>query len=160
MVRILSRLDFEVICHNNGFCDTNIPDNLFFICIHNTSGANSEPFFKENHDNVLSLWFDDCTEDRTIKLLSGEIISEKAMTHEQAKQIHDFLTQQENSGRKNGIIHCMAGIARSGAVGTFAATFFNVDMEQFKRLNTQIQPNPHVLALLNKILWEKHFNNE
>lgn len=135
-----------------------MPQNGFFICIHNTSGENSQPHFKQDHPNVLRLWFDDCSQDRSGVLLSGESYTETAMTPEQAQLVYDFLVQQKEAGREIGVVHCAAGISRSGAVGTFAADFFNVDKEEFKRFNWGIQPNPHVLSLLNGILWKKHLN--
>ena len=157
MIAIVSRQRFEVYCLNNKFDDNNLPQNAFFICIHNTAGENNKPYFKQDHPNVLRLWFDDCSEDRNGILLSGEPYTETAMTPEQAQQVYDFLVQQKEAGRGIGVVHCAAGVSRSGAVGVFAADFFGVDKREFKQLNQNIQPNPHILSLLNKILWQKHF---
>ena len=48
------------------------------------------------------------------------------------------------------LIHCAAGISRSGAVGLFCCRYFDLDQKEFRRLNSQITPNLHVLNVLNK----------
>ena len=158
MVSVIPRAYLDRYCVANGFDDNNLPSNGFFICIHNTAGENSLPYFKQDHANVLRLWFDDCSEDKSGILLTGEPYTEKAMTPDQAQTIYDFLLAQQNAGRTNGVVHCAAGVSRSGAVGTFAADFFEVDRTEFKRINPYIQPNPHILSLLNKILWNKYLS--
>ena len=162
MINVLSRQQFENFVLSRNINDNNVEtiDSMFFICIHNTGGYNHEPYFQTDHHNVLRLWFDDCDVDKETQLLNGEIAKEKAMTIQQAKNVYDFLLYQKELGRKIGVVHCAAGIARSGAVGTFANTLLDQDQLMFNSLNREIKPNGHVLSLLNSILWQKHFKNE
>lgn len=157
----MARHSFENYCKNNNINDNNIPEDSFFICIHNSFGIeNTKPFFKELHDNVLNLYFDDCSEDYITSDLAdlvGELVIERAFTKDQAQSVIDFLDKQKECGRDNGIIHCQAGISRSGAVASFTANYFNMNKFVFKSLNPKIIPNPHVLSTLNGILWDKHF---
>lgn len=160
MVKAVSRKYFEGICREHGFTDANMPNDMFFICIHNTNGENSTPYFKQDHPNVLKLAFDDCSQDETGTLLSGEPYTQKAMTKEQAEIIYDFLIAQKQNGVQKGLLHCSAGISRSGAVVTFAADVLEVDQSAFKKMNQYIRPNPHVMSLLNGILWEQIWKND
>lgn len=160
MIHVYSRQLFDKIVFNRNYTDDNISsEDMFFICIMNTNGFNSQPHFKQNHVNVLNLWFDDCDVDKSGVLLNGETYTERAMTPEQAKQIYDFLLVQKQANRTMGIVHCAAGIARSGAVGTFAADFLDFNRKEFITINNAIRPNGHILQLLNRILWEEHLSN-
>ena len=160
MINVLSRVNFQSLMSRHDLKDENIEKmqkTLFCICIHNTNGYNSTPHFLQDHENVLRLWFDDCDCDNCGVLLNGETYTEKAMTEEQANQIYNFLVKQKENGCNVGFVHCAAGIARSGAVGAFATEFFNASGRDFHITNPQIRPNGHVLQLLNRILWQKHF---
>jgi len=46
------------------------------------------------------------------------------------------------------IVHCSAGISRSGAVGTFACDYCGLDYNTFIKSNPYIMANPHVLSVL------------
>ena len=46
------------------------------------------------------------------------------------------------------IIHCGAGISRSGAVGTWLNEFYGNDYLTFRRKHSFIMPNYHVLEVL------------
>lgn len=50
--------------------------------------------------------------------------------------------------RGNLIVHCHAGISRSGAVGTFANELLGLNSEQFQKAHPWIDPQPYVLNLL------------
>lgn len=50
--------------------------------------------------------------------------------------------------RGNLIVHCHAGISRSGAVGTFATELLGLNIQQFQKAHPWIDPQPHVLNLL------------
>ena len=63
------------------------------------------------------------------------------------------------------VVHCAAGISRSGAVGLFANRYFELDESTFRKRN-RISPNFHVLDVLNKVsgindnyvkFWERDF---
>jgi len=68
--------------------------------------------------------------------------------HFHAHQIFDFIKTLKDETTL--IIHCAAGISRSGAVGLFCCRYFDLDQKEFRRLNSQITPNLHVLNVLNK----------
>lgn len=42
------------------------------------------------------------------------------------------------------VVHCDAGISRSGAVGIFACRYFGLDEMKFREINNNIHPNPLV----------------
>ena len=50
------------------------------------------------------------------------------------------------------LVNCMAGISRSGAVGTFVQRVAGIPAEQFLTQNTGLRPNPYVLKLLMREL--------
>lgn len=107
-------------------------------------------YFKQNHNNVLNIEFDDLTED---KEWNGYQF--KALTEEQAKQIVDFI---DLNNSKKFYIHCTAGISRSGAVATFIRDFYLTKEEQkvFDLNNPHIRPNNHVLTLLKRVYYKKN----
>jgi len=49
------------------------------------------------------------------------------------------------------IIHCEAGIARSGAVGYWACRYLELDLNLFMKLNLYILPNYFVYDILHKM---------
>lgn len=49
------------------------------------------------------------------------------------------------------VIHCSAGISRSGAVGTFACDYYGLDYNNFIKSNPYIKANQYVLSLLRKV---------
>jgi predicted protein tyrosine phosphatase len=68
-----------------------------------------------------------------------------------AKKLYEFI--KANKDKHMAIVHCAAGISRSGAVGTFIHNLYGtMTYEEFKRKNPQIQPNGHILRLLNEEL--------
>lgn len=46
------------------------------------------------------------------------------------------------------IVQCGAGVSRSGAVGLFANRYLKLDEKEFRKQNSIIRPNEHVLAVL------------
>lgn len=63
-----------------------------------------------------------------------------------AKQIISFVNNLKEIDTL--VIHCHAGVSRSGAVGVFLAKYLNVDYERFKKENKNIFPNEYILDLL------------
>jgi len=68
------------------------------------------------------------------------------MSMDQAKEVVAFA--EKHKAASLIIIHCAAGVSRSGAVGTFLAEYYGVDWREFARMNPQILPNQYVLKLL------------
>lgn len=121
------------------------------ISINNISFPAEPPPFSEQYltaDNLLVLYFDDIDE------------GPNAMTEEQAKQIVDFVC---NDDPRPIIVHCTAGISRSGAVGEVLNWYFNRYLEDdratyrlFYVLNRGLIPNSHVRRLLLTELQRRH----
>jgi predicted protein tyrosine phosphatase len=72
-----------------------------------------------------------------------------------AKKIIDF---QKTLGPEIEyiIVHCTAGVSRSGAVATFFQDMYNIGNDEsnewFAKNNRQIIPNRHVLKILREVL--------
>ena len=154
-VQALSIFDFQEECKKNSWDDSNVENlkNLAFISIITTPDVqkyhleeDEEHWFKEDHSNVLNLEFDDCNKDREWEGHKAYTISE-----EQAKKIVEFI--EKNLGR-NFLIHCRAGISRSGAV----AKFISMNYHGYNLVNDFTRPNQEVLRKLDRILWERHYD--
>lgn len=67
------------------------------------------------------------------------------------KKIVDFVNKHKD--KSSFIVHCSAGISRSGAVATFIKDKFHdeVDSENFNRNNKNIQPNLYILKKLKEL---------
>lgn len=109
-----------------------------------------EPYFKEDHENVMNLKFDDCEHDEENSPTNkGET---KAFTEEQATKLFNFIKKHRE--KETCIVHCMAGKSRSGAVGTFINGYAQGDWEKFRRDNPGITPNGRVHRMLNQAKYD------
>lgn len=157
-VRVWPRIKFTEYCKYNMISDSNIDDlDICLIEILNTSEC-KEPFkdwdngcntqmFNNNHLNVLTLIFDDVEYDDIES--KGHLY--KAFTKEQGKSVLDFINK--NIDKSKFIIHCSAGISRSGAVGRFIFDYlkflnYNVKFPEHNKIN----PNGIVSKTLNNLL--------
>lgn len=100
-------------------------------------------------ENLLVLFFDDVEE------------GPNAMTAEQARQIADFVSRPNDD--RPIIVHCSAGISRSGAVGEVLNWYFNRYLEdnpaayrRFELTHPDLIPNAHVRRLLLAELRRRH----
>ena len=95
------------------------------------------PFSKRflRHPNLLVLFFDDV-----------ETEGANAFTIKMARQIVSFVHE---TGDRQLLIHCTAGISRSGAVGLAIAEQCGCE-EEFRRENPDIMPNHLVLRKLRQ----------
>lgn len=66
------------------------------------------------------------------------------------------------------VVHCDAGISRSGAVGLFACRYLGLDESKFRKENN-VLPNIYVMDVLNEVsgrkddyqaFWERKLNDE
>jgi len=149
---ILSKPQFNGIMKDHGIDDSNVEEKILgtaLISINDTMGDWSVSWFNEDHPSVLRLWFDDVETDLEVSPTNPQTCS--AFTGEQAKRVFDFI--KENA-HKNFIVHCSAGISRSGAVGTFILDYLMGDKDHFKKTNPHIHPNGHISRLLNKLAWQ------
>jgi len=151
-VLVLSKLEFNRDMMENKLNDENIEDaNIALISINGTSG-NEESWFKQDHSNVLRLWFDDVITD----IIISPKESYRVFTQEQADKAIDFI--QKNK-KRNFIIHCAAGISRSGSIGRFIVDYLEGDREYFEEHNKHILPNPKVSQLLYREGWKESKKN-
>jgi len=127
-------------------------DRILFISINeqeNNLPAEYHPYFPEDKDNVKVMYFSDVEKDLEVTKLdrSGEKIKVYAMTREQAADLYSFI-KDNIKGKDAVLIHCTAGVSRSGAVASFINDYVSGSWEMFKRDNDSIQPNAHVYRLL------------
>ena len=149
-VHILNKKEFDVLMANNKITDKNVEkmDSIFFISIVDTDvfSVSREPYFKEDHANVMTLKFDDVEHDMMAS--PTQAYDTRAFTEGQAKKLYEFIKTHRE--KETCIVHCMAGISRSGAVGTFVNGYAQGDWELFKRDNPFISPNGRVHRMLNE----------
>jgi predicted protein tyrosine phosphatase len=112
-------------------------------------------YFKEDHPNVIRLIFDDVLEDLQVIKIAGyggdtrEYIPVVVMKEEQGRQIVKFVRTNEKA--VNFIIHCAAGVSRSGAVAKFINEVFGGTDREFHFLNPYVKPNYVVLNMLRNL---------
>lgn len=119
-----------------------------FISIMNSELPNS--YFPQDYSNVLRLVFDDVTEEENEKRIKSGRQEMQLFTREQAETIVEFISR--NSHVKEFYVHCLAGVSRSGAVGTFINDVYGDETYfQFLDENPIIKPNYFILALLRRV---------
>lgn len=130
----------------------------------NSVRIREDPPFSQQYwhaDNVLVLHFDDVDSDDfpssgENRIVNSHIPSYQFMTEEDAASIARFVRVPD---LRPIIVHCTAGISRSGAIGLVLNEYYNrkhtpdeYAHEHFYRLHTYISPNIHVMRLLRKRL--------
>jgi predicted protein tyrosine phosphatase len=53
------------------------------------------------------------------------------------------------------LIHCTAGISRSGAIGEVISDYLGKNYKEFKQINPQILPNSYVKKIMKNVIDEK-----
>jgi len=142
-VIVLSKMEFNILMVNNNITDDNVEkrDSVMFISI-NDSNAHSH--FDKNHDNVIALYFDDIDKEGEVSPINkGEC---KVFDDEMAENLYQFI--KRNKDKETCVVHCEAGISRSGSVGLFVNDYTQSDSERFKRDNPYISPNQRVFRML------------
>lgn len=143
---VLNKVSFDESLTKFGVDDSNVESysKTFFISINDSMGTSEKPYFKKNHSNVLNMFFDDIEE--AIKTKYGVT---KPFSEDDGKELLNFITA--NIYKTVCIVHCSAGISRSGAVGLFINDYSRSDYSEFKKENPYIQPNQLVLRTLNRL---------
>ncbi len=152
-VHILSKQQFEDQMNIHQITDKTVEsfDKIMFISILNTDDIGDNiGHFKNNHSNVLVLKFDDVEVDLNWEA-DEQFYGAHAFTEKQGQLVIDFI--KENKHKTTCLVHCSAGISRSGAVGTFVSDYFRADYTQFKKRNPHIHPNGLVLRTLKKLTY-------
>lgn len=115
--------------------------------------SEAEPVFQNDTDNIITLRFDDIHPTTTMTLAS--CMDFKAMDMNDAKKIVRFVRQilafnEHTTGTKIDtiVVHCTAGICRSGAVVDFLRVVLDVHDLWFVQHNNHIIPNEWVRDLL------------
>lgn len=149
-VFIKSKAEFDGIMKRKGITNDNVESYkaTFLISINNTFGTDEVPYF-ENKENVMVLFFDDVEQD--VETHEG---TAKAFTESQALELFSFIKKHKN--KESCIVHCAAGISRSGAVGTFINDYFGEDWIEFKKQNPFICPNGLVLRMLKTLSQQQY----
>jgi len=152
-VFVISKREFDSLMSEKGITDSNVESGAktFFISINDTVGTKEKPYFKVDKSNVMNLFFDDIEKD----IEHPEYGRIKAFTKTQAIELIKFI--ENNKDKETCIVHCSAGISRSGAIGTFVNDYFSGDYNEFKKQNPHVLPNGLVLRILNRILREKSY---
>ena len=145
-VYVFAKYQFNKLMEDNSINDENVEsrDSIFFISIVDTQSKGGN-YFKRDHNNVLNLRFDDVEHDLESSPTQKE--DTRAFTEEQATKLFQFIKKHKD--KETCIVHCEAGISRSGAVGTFVNGYMQGNWEEFKRLNPHISPNARVERMLN-----------
>lgn len=103
-----------------------------------------------NCQEMLSICFWDITEIQYPNVINAHP-NAVLFEVEHAKKIVSFLDGlKDRPGNETLVVHCDAGISRSGAVGSFASDYFGLNYEEFKKMN-RVLPNYHVRRLLNLV---------
>jgi len=154
-VHVLGKKEFDMLMLRNNINDDNVDDRdkIMLISIVDTDIWNDgrEHYFKENHENVFNLEFDDVEHDGEPSPTNWNK-GTKAFSEQQAKELFEFINK--NRDKTSCVVHCMAGISRSGAVGTFINGYCGGDWDFFKRMNPQISPNARVERMLNQARYD------
>lgn len=137
MIKILSKRKFEENMNVFNITDDNV-ENIKNTCFISINDSGEKSYFLKEHKNVLILHFDD---------IEHEKEGYKCFDIYDAERIIEFAEENIN---KNFIIHCTAGISRSGAVGTFLFNnYCKYSILKFNDDNKYISPNNLVLNILN-----------
>ena len=154
-IRVLARMFFEKI--KGTPTEAELLEKSKIISINSSWGFDDTPPFSEEylkHPHLLTLTFDDiCNEPETSEDLGNAVLFNEAM----AQQIMRFV----DDGKLPLLVHCTAGISRSGAVGEVLNWYFNrylenntADDEDFEQNNRQILPNTIVRRIMLEVLAE------
>ena len=154
-IRVLPRAFFEKV--KGTPTELELLEKAKIISINSSWGFDDAPPFSDSflkHPHLLTLTFDDlCNEPETPEELGNAILFNEDMAHAIMRFVDDRQLPL--------LVHCTAGISRSGAVGEVLNWYFNrylernaVDYEDFTQNNRQIQPNPLVRRIMLKVLQE------
>ena len=118
--------------------------DVFYLSINNPNDEDKTPI-REDSDTFKSMWFYDIDED-----IYDEVkdFTYKTISDEQVDELYDFI--MKNKDKKNFVVHCTAGVSRSGAVGEFVNDLFGIPYAEFRKQNPNIIPNTYIKKKLNE----------
>jgi len=108
---------------------------------------NNEQKFDTTIDNFLQVKMWDIEKD----LFENDELKYEKPSENELQRIVEFVNKHKD--KSVYIVHCSAGISRSGAVATFIKEKFlsEVDKEKFMKENKFIQPNLYILNRLKSL---------
>lgn len=112
----------------------------------------NEPLFKETEKNILQLVFDDIdAESEEDEIFYKNYNKKQIPTKEHITAIKTFLKETHPNLL---LIHCHAGISRSGATGIIAGDYYNGrnGINMVLDDNPHIRPNAWMLKLANIVI--------
>lgn len=142
-ISILSRSEMLNLLHDHDNDEEAVLSKYNVISIFDDDG----PVFQARHENLLELDFHDITPDYSYERC-------RLFNKEQANNTVAFIAKIPPC--KNLIVHCRAGISRSGAVGTFAAIARGESVASLHQRHPRVHPNQWVLSLLQEVRREIH----
>ncbi len=153
-IKIYNRFNMEKFARTDGldFPYKNRP--WYLISIHSgdvlASSIVDKIFKQMGCMDILSIEFWDVTL-RELALLKIDHPSAVVFDKSHARNVIDFITKANQPPEDSSlIVHCHAGISRSGAIGTFACDFLGLDYVEFIKNNSNIFANSHVLRTLRE----------
>jgi len=110
---------------------------------------------KQGCDKVLNMCFGDYDKNVWDKI-KGTKEAPYFFNQKQAQEIIEFVKffdekHQLMSYTTTLVVHCDAGVSRSGAVGLWACRYLGRDEKEFRKLNKNIHPNSHVYDTLYEV---------
>ena len=145
-ITILNRKKFKELMISRNITPSNVNGqenkNTYLISINNTHTQHTYSYFEEVYaSNLLKLYFDDVTYNA-----SGNVLFDSKMAKE-VLRFANFIKLNETDNTEI-IIHCSAGINRSGSIGKFLSDFFIYTYDRLMLENPQIMGNSVVNNLL------------
>ena len=152
-IKVLPRIFFEKV--KGTPTEAELLEKAKIISINSSWGFDDTPPFSPellNHPHLLTMTFDDiCNEPETPEDLGNAILFNEDMAHAIMRFVDD--------GKLSLLVHCTAGISRSGTFGEVLNWYFNryleynaKDDEYFVQNNRQIMPNTIVRRIMLKVL--------
>lgn len=143
IVKAISRLEMESLYLNHKY-DLLLNNNIISII-----DPDAEPIFYPYEALTLSFWDLESPIHAYYHPRLGLTNLTQIFDKEMARQVVNYVLDYDKNGR-DWLIHCTAGISRSGAVSLFIAEFLNLDMNTFFAQNPDIYPNNRVLTMLRE----------
>ncbi len=152
-IKIFNRFNMEQFARTDGL---NFPYKYWYlISIHSgdilVSPLIRRVFEKMGCKALLSMEFWDISSDAkgpTMKEYPDAVVFDE----KHAARIINFIDKiQKDNKDSTLVVHCHAGISRSGAVGTFACDYCGLNYLEFIDNNPRIQANSHVLRTLREV---------
>ena len=144
------KLDDSVIEQNSKLYVISISQSEADLSVHETAAEILLPYFKQDHKNVIRLFFDDVKFEGPVWTPGGMRMT-KMFTSEEAKKIIDFAETIEPESEI--LVHCLMGKSRSAAVGKWLGEKFDVEVTEQRE---DVEPNERVLVYLREVHNDKN----